>query len=430
MSHGRHPLPKILICLGMSDGSNINTEISWSSPSRKSLEIYPNLPPTTGRILARSFFAAEPNFNMIFLVPLFALLGSGTAAAAANTTCRCAPTDSCWPSAKDWSALNDTVDGRLIKTVPLGSACHDPMYNENECKRIQDAWDSPALHFSSASSVMSAQFAYMVNNSCDPFGPRETPCGIGAYAQYAVNVTKTGHIAAALKFAQDRNIRVTVKNTGHEYVLLRLEIFRVARLINLASYLGRSTGYGALAIWTHQLKGGKVIQNYQSDDYTGPALKVGAAIQVEEFYVLANNSGLMAVGGECASVGVAGGYTAGGGQSPLSSFAGLAADQTLEMEVVTANGTTLTVSPKENQDLFWANSGGGPGYDVVTSITYKAFPTLPVSGNVFSFERGNASYDKFWKAIDTYHSLTPNFADVRTILLLLLQFLSVLFQNA
>lgn len=177
------------------------------------------------------------------------------------------------------------------------------------------------------------------------------------------------------------------------------------------SYLGRSTGYGALAIWTHQLKSGKVIKNYESDKYAGPALKVGAAIQVEELYILANNSGLMAVGGECATVGVAGGYTSGGGQSPLSSFAGLAADQTLEMEVVTADGTTRMVSPKEGQDLFWAMSGGGPGYAVVTSVTYKAYPTLPVSGNVFSFQRGNASYDTFWKAIDTYHSLTPSFAD-------------------
>lgn len=187
--------------------------------------------------------------------------------------------------------------------------------------------------------------------------------------------------------------------------------------MTFSSYLGRSTGHGALAIWTHQLKGGEVIHNYTSDGYTGPALKVGAAIQVKEFYILANNSGLMAVGGECATVGVAGGYTAGGGQSPLSSFAGLAADQTLEMEVVTANGTVLKTSPKEDQDLFWANSGGGPGYDVVTSITYKAYRNLPVSGNVFSFERGNVSYDTFWKAIDTYHSLTPSLADVSNILL-------------
>ena len=153
---------------------------------------------------------------MILLATLFALLSFGTTAAAANATCRCAPLDSCWPSAKDWAALNNTIDGRLIKTVPLGSACHDPTYNEKECQKIQDAWDTPALHLNSASSVMSSQFAYMANNSCDPFGPRETPCGIGAYAQYAVNVTETRHIAAALKFAQDRNIRVTVKNTGHE----------------------------------------------------------------------------------------------------------------------------------------------------------------------------------------------------------------------
>lgn len=153
---------------------------------------------------------------MILPFPLLALLGSVTAATAANTTCRCAPTDSCWPSAKDWAALNNTVEGHLIKTVPLGSACHDPTYDEKECKRIQDEWDSPALHFNPASSVMSSQFAYLANNSCDPFGPRKTLCGTGAYAQYAVNVTKTNHIAAALKFAQNRKIRVTVKNTGHE----------------------------------------------------------------------------------------------------------------------------------------------------------------------------------------------------------------------
>lgn len=153
---------------------------------------------------------------MMFLVPLFALLGSGTAATIANNTCRCAPTDSCWPSAQDWAALNDTVHGRLIKTVPLGAACHDPTYNEKECKRVQDAWDDPALHLNSSTSIMSAQFAYLANNSCDPFAPRATPCGVGAYAQYAVNVTEAGHIAAALKFARDRNIRTTVKNTGHE----------------------------------------------------------------------------------------------------------------------------------------------------------------------------------------------------------------------
>lgn len=153
------------------------------------------------------------------------------------------------------------------------------------------------------------------------------------------------------------------------------------------------------------------MENYQGSTYAGPALKVGAGTQFEEFYILANNSGLMAVGGECATVGVAGGYTSGGGQSPLSSFAGLAADQTLEFEVITADGVKRTVTPEKEQDLYWALSGGGPGYGVVTSVTYKAYPTLPVSGNVFSFERGNLSYDNFWTAIETYHGLVPTFAD-------------------
>ncbi|KAH7394284.1 hypothetical protein BKA66DRAFT_509596 [Pyrenochaeta sp. MPI-SDFR-AT-0127] len=323
---------------------------------------------------------------------IFPVIWRSIAATAVNGTCRCAPTDKCWPSNQDWAALNQTVDGRLIKTVPLGAVCHDPMYNESECKKIRDTWDSLDIHLNSPTSVMSPHFAFMTNNSCDPFTAKEVPCGFGAYARYAINATQDQHIVAGLRFARNRNIRVTIKNTGHDY-------------------LGRSTGAGALAIWTHYLNGGEVIESYQSSTYTGPAIKVGAGTQVEEFYILANNSGLMAVGGECATVGVAGGYTSGGGQSPLSSFAGLAADQTLEFEVITADGIKRRATPEKDQDLYWALSGGGPGYGVVTSVTYKAYPTLPVSGNVFSFERGNVSYDKFWTAIETYHALIPTFAN-------------------
>lgn len=60
-----------------------------------------------------------------------------------NTTdvdCKCFPGDECWPSAAEWSALNTTVDGRLIATVPLGSPCHDPGYDEEQCAYLQEQW--------------------------------------------------------------------------------------------------------------------------------------------------------------------------------------------------------------------------------------------------------------------------------------------------
>ncbi|CAF3835225.1 unnamed protein product, partial [Rotaria sp. Silwood1] len=66
-----------------------------------------------------------------------------------------------------------------------------------------------------------------------------------------------------------------------------------------------------------------------------------------------------AIGGECDTVGVAGGYLQGGGHSPLSRWKGLAADQVLEYDVVTADGQRQTVNVCNNGDLFWALNGGG-----------------------------------------------------------------------
>jgi hypothetical protein len=53
-------------------------------------------------------------------------------------------------------------------------------------------------------------------DSCSPFTPREQPCTIGDYPVYTINVTSADDIAAGIRFAQDHNIRLVVKNTGHE----------------------------------------------------------------------------------------------------------------------------------------------------------------------------------------------------------------------
>lgn len=54
--------------------------------------------------------------------------------------CKCFPGDSCWPSDDEWDHLNSTVGGRLVATVPLGSPCHDPNYDAEECQRLQSEW--------------------------------------------------------------------------------------------------------------------------------------------------------------------------------------------------------------------------------------------------------------------------------------------------
>ena len=57
---------------------------------------------------------------------------------------------------------------------------------------------------------------FFSNQSCDPFSPQESPCTLGNYVNYAVNVSKPSDIVEGLAFATEHNIRLVVRNTGHE----------------------------------------------------------------------------------------------------------------------------------------------------------------------------------------------------------------------
>ncbi|KAL8718368.1 MAG: hypothetical protein Q9225_004485 [Loekoesia sp. 1 TL-2023] len=179
----------------------------------------------------------------------------------------------------------------------------------------------------------------------------------------------------------------------------------------LRSYLGKSTGAGSLAIWTHHLKSLKFI-DYSSPYYKGKAIKVGAGVQGIEAYEAGQRVGLAVTSGECPTVGIAGGYTQGGGHSALASKYGLAADQTLEWEVVTGAGKFLKASRTENSDLYWALSGGGGGtYGVVWSLTAKAHEDIPVSGANISWTNDGMSSETFYNAIAAYHAWVPTVVD-------------------
>lgn len=74
---------------------------------------------------------------------LFALAGLTSVAVAAtnsSSSCYTLPSDSAWPSTSSWDSLNSTVNGRLIATVPIGSPCHDPTYDEAACAVLQNNW--------------------------------------------------------------------------------------------------------------------------------------------------------------------------------------------------------------------------------------------------------------------------------------------------
>jgi FAD/FMN-containing dehydrogenase len=84
----------------------------------------------------------------------------------------------------------------------------------------------------------------------------------------------------------------------------------------------------------------------------------------------------------------------------LSSKYGLGADQALEWEVVTTNGTLVTASPTQNSDLYWALSGGGGGtYGVVISLTSKAHPDGKIGGVSLAFQTATVNDDSLWDAV-------------------------------
>lgn len=233
---------------------------------------------------------------------------------------------------------------------------------------------------------------FFANRSCDPFQPRSAGCVLGTYVQYTVNVSTAEDAAAGIKFASDRNIRLVIRNTGHDYN-------------------GKSTGAGALGLWMSHLKT-IAFQDWSDEHYTGKAIKMGAGVQGFEAYDAADAQGLQVVGGECPTVGLAGGYTQGGGHSALTSRHGMAADQALEWEVVTGTGEHLIANRENNTDLYWALSGGGGGtYGVVLSLTSKAHQDTPTAGANLTFTSEGVSQDAYYEAITTFHTTLPKSAD-------------------
>jgi len=314
--------------------------------------------------------------GLFFLIPL--ILGIQ-----ADLSCRCFPNEPCWPSPQQWSDFNVTLGGKLISTVPIGSVCHThgeyAAYDPDACADLLSYWGYPVTHYETSSSPMASWFT---NLSCDPFLAPNASCNIGTVQRFAVNVSAAEDVQKTIRFTRDHNLRLVIRNTGHDY-------------------LGKSTAPGAVALWTHHLKDTRHLE-YTSDHYNGSAMQLGAGVQGFDAMAAAHAQNKVVVTGNCDSVGIAGGYMQGGGHGQLASQFGLAADQALEWEVVTADGQLRTASRTENTDLYWALSGGGGGtYAVVLSVTIKAHPEMITTSAQLSFNgAGNAT--QFWQVVQTF----------------------------
>ena len=158
---------------------------------------------------------------------------------------------------------------------------------------------------------------------------------------YVVNATCAEDVKKGIDFARERNVRLVVKGTGHDY-------------------LGRSSAPNSLSIWTRHIKGMTFHDVFKpkgcKEAINTGAVTVAAGVPMLEIDEQAHLRNLTIVGGGAGTVGI-GGYLTGGGHSALSSTYGLATDQVLEMEIVTPGGEILTVNECQNIDLFWAMRG-------------------------------------------------------------------------
>jgi FAD/FMN-containing dehydrogenase len=96
---------------------------------------------------------------------------------------------------------------------------------------------------------------------------------------------------------------------------------------------------------------------------------------------------------------------------------GLGSDQIISVDIVTPDGRFVTADETQNQDLFWAIRGGGPGtWGVVTSMTVKVHEKLTVSGMTWDTTTAamNVTDDQFWQAIEAYWNRYPEYSDAKS----------------
>lgn len=94
-----------------------------------------------------------------------------------------------------------------------------------------------------------------------------------------MNVSTVAQVQLAVNLARNLDLRLIVRNTGHDF-------------------LGRSTGYGSLSLWTHNLKDQEFYTSYTIGNYTGPAVKAGSGVQAIELYKACQTQGVTCIGGE------------------------------------------------------------------------------------------------------------------------------------
>jgi FAD/FMN-containing dehydrogenase len=164
-------------------------------------------------------------------------------------------------------------------------------------------------------------------------------------------------VAGALALARRAQLEVSIRGGGH----------------NVA---GRAVTDGGVMVDLAELKAIAV-------DPPARTVTAGGGVVWGELNDATAEHRLAVTGGVVSTTGIAG-LTLGGGLGWLMSKYGLAADNLLGVELVTAEGDVLQVDAESHPDLFWALRGGGGNFGVVTSLTYRLHPLRTIVGGLIA----------------------------------------------
>jgi FAD/FMN-containing dehydrogenase len=160
----------------------------------------------------------------------------------------------------------------------------------------------------------------------------------------------TADVVAAIRFAREQGLPLSVKGGGH-------------------GVAGKAICEGGVVIDLSPM------QRISVDPERRTARAEGG-VKWGELDAETQAHGLATTGGVIPSTGIAG-LTLGGGLGFLMRRFGLACDNLISADVITADGEILTASAEKHPDLFWGLRGAGTNFGVVTSFEYQLHPVGP-----------------------------------------------------
>lgn len=294
----------------------------------------------------------------------------------------CQPGYSCWPTAADVTSLSEALGPNETRqlswkgpghprvcAVPVQSPGDQPLYGLG-AKHLDPIYVEPAQDAGTPCFVDGHVTTFCLASV------RNVPYGNFTPA-FVVWPTSAQQVVTVVAFAAKHNLCISVAGTGHDF-------------------LNRHSSNQSMFVRTSLLK------DMEFDTYKGPlpdgrmagagdSVRVGAGLVFSEIEYATSSRGLYVASGWADTVGIVG-WSIGGGHGPFGPSSGLGVDNILEVELVVANGSLVTVNSQgttmidphgtatksSDTSLLWAlRGGGGSTWGVVTSLTIRTHKNPP-----------------------------------------------------